>query len=77
MLWCGYAIIFYELVILLEQKMTEADKERENVAMMAKPGMVEKRMKLYAKEIKEKNIYGQLIDLKVSNAAPKSTKAKQ
>jgi hypothetical protein len=21
-LWCGYAIIFYELVILLEQKMT-------------------------------------------------------
>jgi hypothetical protein len=45
--------------------------------MMAKPGMVEKRMKLYAKEIKEKNIYGQLIDLKVSNAAPKSTKARQ
>lgn len=57
--------------------MTEADRERENVAMMARPGMVEKRMKLYAKEIKEKNIYGQLIDLKVSNAAPKSTKARQ
>ena len=47
------------------------------MAMMARPGLVEKRMKLYAREIKEKNIYGQLIDLKCSTAAPKSTKTRQ
>jgi hypothetical protein len=57
--------------------MTEADRERHNVAMMAKPGMVDQRMKMYAKEIKEKNVYGQLIDLKCRTAAVKSTKSLQ
>jgi hypothetical protein len=43
--------------------------------MMADSKRIEKRKKLYAQEIKYKNIYGQIIDLNCSGGVMKSSKS--
>mgnify|MGYP003473870722 CR=1 FL=1 len=41
--------------------MDEADIERQNMMFISNPNVVERRKKLYAQEMKDKNIYGRVI----------------
>ena len=76
-MWVLYGYMFWEIFWFLEGKMNDADIERQNFMIMSQPGAVERRKKLYDPEIKEKNIYGRIIDLKISGANVKSTKAQK
>lgn len=61
--------------------MTDHEIRRQNIILAnenidSSPSAQEKRRKMYMQEMKDKKISSKIIDLKVSNGSPETTKSK-
>lgn len=51
-------------MIFLKAKFDEADRMRQSIMIAENPNVAERRKKLFSQEMKDKNIYGRIIDVK-------------